>query len=82
MESIIKDNIVRNLSINEVLHASQHGFMSSKSCQTNLLDYLEVLTKLIDSGQNIDVIYLDFAKAFDKVPHQTLLQKMKSHGIT
>ena len=82
MESIIKDNIVRHLTVNELLLASQHGFMSSKSCQTNLLDYLEVLTKLIDSGQNVDVIYLDFAKAFDKVPHQRLLQKMKSHGIT
>jgi hypothetical protein len=55
--------------------------MKSKSCLTNLLEYLEVLTKLVDEGHSVDVVYLDFAKAFDKVPHQRLLMKMKAHGI-
>ena len=82
MESIIKDKIVHHLTTNELVLASQHGFMSSKSCQTNLLEYLDVLTKLVDAGHNVDVIYLDFAKAFDKVPHQRLLKKLKAHGIT
>ena len=48
---------------------------------TNLLEYLEVLTKLVDEGHSIDVVYLDFAKAFDKVPHQRLLAKLKAAGI-
>ena len=82
MESIIKDNIVTHLARNHLIHASQHGFMSSLSCQTNLLEYLDVLTRLIDAGQAVDVLYLDFAKAFDKVPHQRLLQKLRAHGIT
>ena len=56
--------------------------MSSKSCQTNLLEYLDVLTKLVDTGYSVDVIYLDFAKAFDKVPHQRLLAKLSGHGIS
>ena len=56
--------------------------MSSKSCQTNLLEYLDVLTKLVDTGYSVDVIYLDFAKAFDKVPHQRLLAKLLGHGIS
>ena len=82
MESIIRDNIVDHLKHNHLIHASQHGFMSSMSCQTNLIEYLDVLTKLIDAGQAVDVLYLDFAKAFDKVPHQRLLQKLRAHGIT
>ena len=82
MESIIRDNIVDHLKRNHLIHASQHGFMSSMSCQTNLLEYLDVLTKLIDAGHAVDVLYLDFAKAFDKVPHQRLLQKLRAHGIT
>jgi hypothetical protein len=55
--------------------------MKSKSCLTNLLEYLEVLTKLVNEGHSVDVVYLDFTKAFDKVPHRRLLLKMKAHGI-
>ena len=81
MESIIRDEIVKHLTDNKLILPSQHGFMKSKSCLTNLLEYLEVLTKLVDEGHSVDVVYLDFAKAFDKVPHRRLLQKMKAHGI-
>ena len=49
---------------------------------TNLLEYLETLTKLVDEGHSTDVVYLDFAKAFDKVPHQRLLSKLEAAGIT
>ena len=73
MESIIRDNIVSHLVKFQLIKASQHGFMASKSCQTNLIDYLDTLTKLVDEGYDVDVIYLDFAKAFDKVPHRRLL---------
>ena len=55
--------------------------MAAKSCLTNLLEYLEELTKLVDDGHSIDVVYCDFAKAFDKVPHRRLVMKMKAHGI-
>ena len=61
---------------------SQHGFMSLKSCQTNLIEYLDTLTKLVDEGYCVDVIYLDFAKAFDKVPHRRLLLKLEAHGVS
>ena len=56
--------------------------MKAKSCLTNLLEYLETLTKLVDEGHSVDIIYCDFAKAFDKVPVQRLLIKMEAHGIT
>lgn len=82
MESIIKDNIMLHLLKFSLRKASQHGFMSLKSCQTNLIDYLNTLTKLVDEGYDVDAIYLDFAKAFDKVPHQKLLLKLEAHGIS
>ena len=51
------------------------------SCLTNILCFLEDVTKWVDEGSPVDIIYLDFKKAFDKVPHQRLLLKLKAHGI-
>jgi len=48
---------------------------------TNLLALLESVTKSVDDGHNVDDMFLDFAKAFDKVPHHRLLMKLKNHGI-
>ena len=81
MESCIRDAIVSHLEVNGLIHKSQHGFMRNKSCTTNLLEFLEFLTSSIDAGQPVDVVYLDFAKAFDKVPHSRLLQKFRAHGV-
>ena len=81
MESLIRDGIVDHLERHILLRSSQHGFMSGKSTLTNLLEYLEDLTKLIDQGHSVDIVYLDFAKAFDKVPHRRLLRKCEGLGI-
>ena len=70
MESIIRDRLVNHLTVHKLINSTQHGFMSNKSCTTNLLDFLERTTKIIDDGDPQDIIYLDFAKAFDKVPHR------------
>ena len=80
MESVIKDHIMDHLLINELF--SQHGFMKRKSCLTNLLDFFEYVTSEVDRGNPVDTIYLDFSKAFDKVPHKRLLAKLKSHKIS
>ncbi len=61
---------------------TQHGFMKGKSCTTHLLEFLEDISEEIDNGDAVDVIYLDFCKAFDKVPHNRLLVKLRSYGIT
>ena len=82
MESLIKDEIVGHLEKFELIKSSQHGFIKGRSCLTNLLDFFNEITRLLDSGKPVDVIYLDFAKAFDKVPHKRLLCKVKSHGIS
>ena len=60
---------------------SKNGFLKARSCLTNLLCFFEEITKWVDEGSPVDVIYLDFQKAFDKVPHQRLLLKLKSHGM-
>ena len=51
------------------------------SCLTNLLCFFEEITKWVDDGSPVDVVYLDFQKAFDKVPHQRLIHKLKAHDI-
>ena len=82
MESIIKDAIVDHLDINKLINGSQHGFMKNKSCLTNLLEFFEVISCAVDQVNAVDLIYLDFAKAFDKVPKLRLLEKLKKHGIS
>jgi hypothetical protein len=81
MESIIRDKMIEHISTWKLLRDSQHGFMRSRSCLTNVLTFLEKVTEFVDDGSPVDVIYLDFQKAFDKVPHERLLLKLKAHGI-
>ena len=52
-----------------------------KSCVTQLLEFLEDITDMRDRGETIDIIYLDFCKAFDKVPHKRLMKKLYNYGI-
>ena len=80
-ESILKDNIMQHLLDNNLIKDSQHGFMPGRSCTTNLVIFLDKLTEILDQGKQADVFYLDFTKAFDKVPGARLLQKMKNKGI-
>ena len=81
LESFIRDHMMDFLIKHKLLNPSQHGFLKAKSCLTNLLCFLEEITKWVDDGSPVDVIYLDFQKAFDKVPHQRLIRKSKSHGM-
>ena len=68
LESIIKDNLMEYLAENNLIRESQHGFITGKSCATNLITFMDKLTKVVDNGKAADIFYLDFAKAFDKVP--------------
>ncbi len=56
--------------------------MPKKSCTSNLLEYLETVSSKVDQGKNLDMVYLDFAKAFDLVPRKRLIEKLKAHGFT
>lgn len=82
MESIMRDEIVEHLLNNSLINESQHGFLKNKSCATNLLEFLEAITSEADNGSPIDIIYLDFSKAFDKVPKLRLMEKLAAHSIS
>ena len=81
-ESLIRDHIVKHLEENNLLADSQHGFVNSRSCATNLIEFFDAVSEAVDSGEGMDIIFLDFAKAFDKVPINRLLAKLKAHGVT
>ena len=66
---------------NKLLSDSHHGFIQGISYTTQLLQVFDRWSEIIDEGGNIDNIYLDFAKAFDTVPHQRLIGKLQSYGI-
>ena len=68
MESIIKDHLMSHLLTNNLLSAYQFGFIPGRSCTTQLLHVLDYFTQHLDNGNPVDVIYLDFQKAFDSVP--------------
>lgn len=81
MESLIKDAVMAHLLDNKLINDSQHGFMPGRSCATNLIQFFENVTKYADKGVPVDIFYLDFAKAFDKVPTERLLTKLKAKGV-
>ena len=81
METIIRDKIVNYLEENNIIKDSQHGFRHRRSCLTNLLDFFHDVYKAYDESRAVDIIYLDFQKAFDTVPHKRLISKVENHGI-
>jgi len=68
-EMIIRDALVDHLDKRSLVKPSQHGFRKGGSCLSNLLEFLDKVTDSLDGRGNVDVIYLYFAIAFDKVPH-------------
>ena len=68
-EVLMRDAITAHLEQNCLIRDSQHGFRKGRSCLTNLLSFLDKVTDYVNEGTDIDIIYLDFAKSFDKVPH-------------
>ena len=80
-EKVIRKRLTDYLKSIDGLNKNQHGFRSGRSCLTQLLAHYDTIISLLEEGYNVDVIYLDFAKAFDKVDHNILLRKTQSLGI-
>ena len=81
MEQIISGTIMDQLKVNQGIRPSQHGFMNGRSCLTNLISFYDKVTRLVDEGQSVDMVYLDFSKAFDVVLHNILVVKLSAHGL-
>ena len=77
LERLIKDHIDEFLLEKNNLSNRQHEFIKDRSCQANLIYFYEEVSKTLDRGVAVDVIYLDFAKAFDTVPHTRLMCKVR-----
>ena len=69
------------LKVNQGIRPSQHGFMNGRSCLTNLISFYDKVTRLVDEGKAVNVVYLYFSKAFDTVPHSILMEKLDAHGL-
>ena len=80
-ERVVKIQIMKHLIQKGLINPGQHGFVPGKSTQTQLLEHFCDIYEAIAEGVRVDTVYLDFAKAFDKVNHNILLMKMLKHGI-
>jgi hypothetical protein len=81
LEGLIRDRFMQYLENEKLIAKEQHGFVRKKACVTNLLETLDLITHSLAHGKAVDMIYLDFLKAFDMVPHRRLLHKLKGYGM-
>jgi len=80
-EHIITSNLAKFLEDNHLFNKDQFGFRKHLSCELQLQRVCQDIAFILDNNEEADLIFLDFSKAFDKVPHHLLLQKLKSYGI-
>ena len=81
MEQFILSALTRHVKDNQGIRPSQHAFMKGRSCSTKLISFYDQVTRLVDEGKAVDVIYLDFNKAFDTVSYSMLLEKLAAYGL-
>ena len=80
-ERVIKKNILIHLTVNNFINEKQHGFIPGRSTQSQLLAHYKDIYEALEEGLRVDTVFLDFAKAFDKVDHNILMRKVIKHKI-
>lgn len=81
IEHIMASNIMDHGNENDILYPLQHGFCENRSCELQLLGFVNDLTSNLEDNKQTDVLITDFSKAFDKVGHERLLKKLEHYGI-
>ena len=82
MEKIITVRVQTYLESRGLLNDGQHGFRSKRSCETNLLIAREECSDIKAEEADVDAVFIDFSKAFDKVPHRRLMRKLEANGVS
>ena len=80
-ERVVSEKIIDHLLRNNLLCKHQHGFRAGHSCLTQLLNHINIVILNFSNNKDTDCIYLDYAKAFDKVDHELLIHKLNCYGI-
>ena len=80
-ERVLRKKLMKHLEDNNLISVNQHAFLKGRSCISQLLEHIEHILQQLENQGNIDVVYLDFKKAFDKVDHNVLLKKIHQYGI-
>ena len=81
LEHIVTSHIMAHFEEHDVLCPEQHGFRRGRSCETQLLGYVDETTEALERGCQVDTVVLDFSKAFDKVSHALLVHKLKRYRV-
>ena len=83
MERLVKGRLITHLEMNILICDSQHGFQNKRSCLTIFLNFFTqvIVSYDMDNNKAVDLVYLNFQKAFNKVPHKKQMVKLNAHGI-
>ncbi|KAL8610848.1 hypothetical protein ACOMHN_056703 [Nucella lapillus] len=81
IERMARERVMDHLQRNQLISEEQHGFVPGRSTITQLLEVMDTWTSIIDEGGSVDVVYMDYQKVFDSVPHRRLLGKVRAHGV-
>ena len=81
LETLTRDQMRNHLNKYKLIKGNQHGFTKGSSCLTILFEFYEAVSDCVDEGKAVDIVYLDFKKAFDKVPHWRLFATVRACGV-
>jgi hypothetical protein len=81
MESVVAVSLLDFALSNNLFSSTQFGFLPRRSCDLQLLEFVDWIVSVVNASDCVDVVYLDLKKAFDRVPRKRLLEKLRAHGI-